>query len=80
MDDLTERLEVGGDIEVGKTKGVVKNVLKCVEGSDKGVLFFLLGRGGREREKERKREGQRERERERERKRERGETERRREI
>ena len=75
MDDLTERLEVGGDVEVGKTKGVVKNVLKCVEGSDKGVLLFLLGRGGREREKERKREGEREREREREKEREGGDRE-----
>ena len=68
MDNLTERLEVGGDVEVGKTKGVVKNVLKCVEGSDKGVLFFLLRRGRkgeREREREGQREGGREREKER---------------
>jgi hypothetical protein len=54
LDDLTEWLEVGGDIEVGKTKGVVKNVLKCVEGTDKGILFLLLRRGregGRETER-----------------------------
>ena len=69
MDNFTERLEVGGDVEVGKMQGVVENVLKCVEGTDKGVLFLLLrreerggreGGGGEESERERERGGGRE--------------------
>ena len=42
MDDLTERLEEGGDVKVSKVVGAIENVSKSVESSNERVLLFLL--------------------------------------